>query len=236
MKRLLVAVMLVVLGISMAASFANAEVTPDNALHPEINKHLWEWMNTYFDQILANTQGNKSLSELYQKDKRGFISDLLSAMEKEGFVFHEDDRVKIMRMNHKSPKFPIMAMCYTQIGSYIEWTIEDHYLFSQLMLKAGIYSPYGFNDTLPSDGILPSRMYQDARTHALESFPEMAAQLDSLDVLIEYQQYSHPDFNSYELWSVLWYDEEMDYKLCAKLYTTENDLWPVGVWHIFDFE
>ena len=55
MKRLLVAVMLVVLGISMAASFANAEVTPDNALHPEINKHLWEWMNTYFDQILANT-------------------------------------------------------------------------------------------------------------------------------------------------------------------------------------
>ena len=142
-------------------------------------------------------------------------------------------------MKYHSPKFAIMAVCYTQIGPYIEWTIEDHYAFSQLMLKTGIYdNPYGFMDALPSDGALPSGMYQDALAHALEEFPQWTDRLPVLDVKIEYQRYTHPDFDSYELWSILWYDAktEKDYTLCAKYYTTENDLSPIGVWHIFNFE
>ena len=49
-------------------------------------------------------------------------------------------------------------------------------------------------------------MYQDALVHVYENFPQLKELLASLDVKIEYQRYSHPDFNSYELWSILWCD------------------------------
>ncbi len=230
---------LIVFGFTMLLSSASAQVTPDKALHPETNEYLWAWMNAYFDQLLADKEAHTSLRTLYQEDKTDFIDGLVSAMEEEGFAFLKDDKDKIMRLNYNSPKFPIMAICYTQIGSYIEWTIEDHYEFSQLMIKTGIYeNSYGFIDALPSDDKTPSIMYQDALAHALKEFPQMKELLASLDVKIEYQRYSHPDFDSYELWSILWYDARTDsnYTLCAKYYTTENDYCPVGVWHIFDFE
>lgn len=238
-RKMIAFIILIVFGASVSLSSAFAQVTPDKAFHPEINKHLWAWMNTYFDQLLPGKKENISLRTLYQKDKTTFVDDLLSAMEEVGFVFLEDDKDKIMRLNYESPKFPIMAICYTQIGPYIEWTIEDHYEFSQLMIKTGVYdNSYGFRDALPSDDTMPSKMYQDALVHVHEEFPQMKELLASLDVKIEYQRYSHPDFDSYELWSILWYDAktESNYTLCAKYYTTENDLSPVGVWHIFDFE
>ena len=46
-KKIMAFIILIVLGVSVSLSSAYAQVTPDKALDPEINKHLRAWMNAY---------------------------------------------------------------------------------------------------------------------------------------------------------------------------------------------
>ena len=225
--------------ILLPAAHSYAQVTPDQPAHPEINERLWRWMDEHFTAAFREyTRDARALEPGFQVDA-SFVRQCLSDMENDGFRFDEEDRNSILSLRYRHPKWVAMALCRAQIGPYIQWTIEDHYAFTQLMLKTGIYeNAYGFVDALPDGSCRTSEIYRDALDRALERYPQMAETLETLDAKVEYQRYSHPDFASYELWSVLWYNAATDeqYTLCAKYYVTENEYFPAGTWHVFDFE
>lgn len=208
---------------------ALANQTPDVAIHPEVNEHLWTWMDSHFID-LYNDNGKPNCLD------HNFFSTMIEMMESDGFTFSEYDKSIYANSTYPESQLARWSMhyfCTTLIGPYIEWTIHDQYAFFSLMRRAEIVTDdYGYP---PADPQLttetPSNIYEAAKKLAYDTYGFSDDDLSQYDVLIEFQAFRHPVEPPHERWSVLWcsYHDSIDKYFLVVTYIIQEERWSIAL-------